>query len=188
MPRSPFSLKSAHLLMWSSPLLLLILVFTLTSAAAPRAPEVSSPPPSSTSPVTTQVPNTTTTSLATTTTSTKVIVAAKTSVTSSSVVNSFSNVTTTSVKHLAPILNANALSGGLSGALGPGVESVDLPLRGPGTWTLSASAPTDQSLNCEGDTSPIGSQVVVGSNQICQLEIASTSAEASLTWQLTPVS
>jgi hypothetical protein len=188
MPRSPFSLKSAHLLMWSSPLLLLILVFTLTSPPAPRAPEVSSPPPSSTSPVSTQVPNTTTTSLATTTPSAKVKVAAKTTVTTWLVVTNFSNVTTTSVKRVAPISNANALSGELSGALGPGFESVDVPLLGPGTWTLAASASTDQSLSCGGDASPVASQIVVGSNQSCQLEIASTSAETSLTWQLTPVS
>jgi hypothetical protein len=94
-------------------------------------------------------------------------------------------VTTTSVKPAAPISNASALSGDLSGTLGPGFETVDVPLRGPGNWTLTASGPTDQSLNCGADTSPVVSQVVVGSDQSCQLEIASTSAGTSLTWQLT---
>jgi hypothetical protein len=95
-------------------------------------------------------------------------------------------VTTTSARYVVPISNVNAMSGALSGALGPGFESVDVPLHGPGNWTLSASATTDQSLNCAGASSPVVSQVVVGSGQSCQLAIASSSVGASLTWQLTP--
>src|ERR1039458_7786469 len=178
MPRSPFSLKSAHLLMWSSPLLLLVLVFTLTATSTPRVPVASSPPPSSTSPVTTpvptKVPKTTTSTIAPRTRSTPVIVTANTPPTTSSVAKSFSSVTTTSVKPVAPISNASALSGDLSGTLGPGFETVDVPLRGPGNWTLTASGSTDQSCNFVADTSPVVSKVVVGSNQSCQLEIAST--------------
>jgi hypothetical protein len=79
------------------------------------------------------------------------------------------------------------MSGELSGTLEPGFESVDVPLLGPGNWDLSASATTTQLLNCGADASPVTSQVVVGANQSCQLEIASTSAGATLTWQLTPV-
>jgi hypothetical protein len=79
------------------------------------------------------------------------------------------------------------MSGELSGTLAPGFESVDVPLLGPGSWTLSASAATTQSLDCGSAASPVVSQVVVGSNQSCQLAIASTSAGATLTWQLTPV-
>jgi hypothetical protein len=78
------------------------------------------------------------------------------------------------------------MSGELSGALNPGFESVDVPLLGPGNWTLSASGPTNQSLNCGADTSPVEGQVVVGSNQSCQLEITSISVGTSLAWQLTP--
>jgi hypothetical protein len=78
------------------------------------------------------------------------------------------------------------MSGELAGTLGPGFESVDVPLLGPGHWALSASASTDQSLYCGADTSPVVSQVVVGSDQSCQLEITSTSAGTS-TWQLTPI-
>jgi hypothetical protein len=78
------------------------------------------------------------------------------------------------------------MSGELSGTLNPGFESVDVPLLGPGNWTFSASGSTNQSLNCGADTSPVERQVVVGSNQSCQLEIASTSVGTSLTWQLTP--
>ncbi|HUY17184.1 MAG TPA: hypothetical protein VMV11_06445 [Acidimicrobiales bacterium] len=78
------------------------------------------------------------------------------------------------------------MSGELSGTLNPGIGSVDVPLLGPGDWTLSASAPTSQSLNCGTDTSPVERQVVVGSNQSCQLEITSTTDGTSLAWQLTP--
>jgi len=187
--RSPFSLKSAHLLMWSSPLLLLVLVFTLTLGSAPNAPVASSPPPSSTSPVTTVIPSTTTT-FATRATIPTIVVAkttetTRTTLSTTSVEKSYSSATTTTVKPVAPIPNANALSGALSGTLEPGFETVDVPLLGPGDWTLTASAPTTQTLNCGGDTSPVASQVVVGSNQDCQLEIASTS-DGTSTWQLTP--
>ena len=75
--------------------------------------------------------------------------------TTSPLARNYSNVTTTSVRPVAPISNASALSGDLSGTLGPGFESVDVPLRGPGDWTLSASASTNQSLNCGADTSPV---------------------------------
>jgi hypothetical protein len=100
-------------------------------------------------------------------------------------VSSYSSVTTSSVKPVAPISNANAMSGALSGALGPGFESVDVPLRGPGNWTLAASAPTDQTLNCGAATSPVLAQVVVGADQSCQLEITATS-DGTSSWQLTP--
>ncbi len=77
------------------------------------------------------------------------------------------------------------MSGELSGTLEPGFESVDVPL-GPGTWTLTASGSTVQSLDCGSAASSVAAQVVVGPDQSCQLAIASSSAGASLTWQLTP--
>jgi len=80
---------------------------------------------------------------------------------------------------LAP--NASAMTGESSGALGPGFEVVDVPLRGPGTWTLTSSASTSQSLQCGDQTIPVLQQIVVGATQSCQLEISSTSSEASLT-------
>jgi hypothetical protein len=79
------------------------------------------------------------------------------------------------------------MSGALSGALRPGFELVDVPLRGPGNWALTTSASTTQSLQCGNQSSPVAQEVVVGATQSCQLEISSTSAEASLTWQLTPI-
>ena len=113
------------------------------------------------------------------------IVAAKTTKTTWSTVRRSSNVTTTTARPVAPTLNASAMSGELSGTLGPGFDTVDVPLRGPGNWTISASGSTSQSLNCGDDTSPVTTQVVVGPSQSCQLEIAAA-AGTSLTWQLTP--
>jgi hypothetical protein len=79
------------------------------------------------------------------------------------------------------------MKGGSYGVLGPGFEVVDVPLRGPGNWTLTTSASTSQSLQCGAQTSPVVQQVVVGATQSCQLEISSTSNEASLTWRLIPI-
>jgi hypothetical protein len=78
------------------------------------------------------------------------------------------------------------MSGASSGVLGHGFEVVDVPLQGPGTWTLSTSAPTLQSLQCGDQTTLVQQLVVVGATQSCQLAISSTSSGASLTWQLTP--
>jgi hypothetical protein len=96
-------------------------------------------------------------------------------------------VTTTTVRRINAAPNPSAMKGELSGTLSPGFEVVDVPLRGPGTWTVTTSAPASQSLQCGAQTSPVFQQVVVGATQSCQLEISSTSSEASLTWQLIPV-
>jgi hypothetical protein len=77
------------------------------------------------------------------------------------------------------------MSGALSGTLAPGIESVDVPLLGPGNWTLSTSVATNQSLDCGAETSPVVAQVVVGADQTCQLEITATS-DGTSSWQLTP--
>ncbi len=64
------------------------------------------------------------------------------------------------------------MNGGSSGVLSPGFEVVDVPLRGPGNWTLTTSASTSQSLQCGTQTSPVLQQIVVGATQSCQLEIS----------------
>jgi hypothetical protein len=191
MARAPFSLKSTHLLMWSSPILLVVLVFTLTSATSPKGPAASSRPPSSKSPVTTTLA--TPTSVTTTPQPHRTAqnhrrppVTTTTTLTPSAVTN-YSVVTTTTVRRINSVPNASAMNGESSGTLGPGFEVVDVPLQGPGDWALSTSAPTNQSLQCGAQSSPVFQQVVVGATQSCQLEISSTSSGASLTWQLTPI-
>ena len=179
MPRTTFSLKSAHLLMWSSPILLLILVFTLTSASGPRRPAASL------SPTSTSLPVTVTTHVTRPLHRTPVQHPTAIAATRSAVVSS-SNVTDSTARPAKPVATASALNGAQAGTLSPQVAFVDVPLGGPGRWTLTTSAPTSQTLICAGQSSPVNDQVVVGATQNCQLEITSTSAEASLTWQLTP--
>ena len=193
MARAHFSLKSTHLIMWSSPILLVVLVFTLTSAAPPNDPAASSHRPSSKSAATTttSTPTTTSTSTTTTTAATKPPSHRSPSTTlvttTPQVALSSSVVTTTTVRRTNAAPNASAMNAGSSGELAPGFEVVDVPLRGPGSWTFSASASTSQSLQCGAQTSPVFQQVVVGATQSCQLVISSTSSKASLTWQLTRV-
>jgi hypothetical protein len=191
MARAHFSLKSTHLLMWSSPILLVVLVFTLTSAAKPNVPAASSRPPSSRSPVTTTLathsPASTTSQHQRRPPVTPATPVTTTTTTTPPVALSYSVETTTTVRRINSAPNASAMTGESSGALGPGFEVVDVPLRGPGDWTLTTSAPTTQSLQCGDQSSPVLQQVVVGATQSCQLEISSTSSEASLTWQLIPI-
>src|ERR1700689_2033868 len=70
MARKLSSLRSAHLLMWSSPLLLVVLVFTLTSNTSPPTAQTLNPPPTTTTttPIVTPTSPTTTTTITTTTT------------------------------------------------------------------------------------------------------------------------
>ena len=192
MPRSPFSLKSAHLL------------DVVESAPAPRArlhpdarrPHRASPRLRRAHPLRrhrsrpwcrrTHDDRRCRPRRPTTTPSTPVIVTAKTTRTTSSVASSFSSVTTSTARPVASTSNASAMSGELSGTLEPGFESVDVPLRGPGNWTLSASASTDQSLNCGADTSPVADSSGRGLRSELPTGDRFYLGGTSLTWQLTP--
>lgn len=189
--------------MWSSPVLLLVLVFTLTSATTSRTSATTSST-SATSMATTTMPQQATT----TTEAVKVHPARRappvrsrprsrsaapilatatvpTTPSTRSIGTNFSSVTRSTVQPVASVPNANAMNGALSGSLKPPFAVADVPLQGPGTWTLTSSASTNQTLSCGSVASPVTSRVVVGDAQICQLEITSTAGEAS-TWQLTP--
>jgi hypothetical protein len=61
-----------------------------------------------------------------------------------------------------------------------------VPLRGPGTWTLSSSAPIIAQLLCPNVSGPVNALIVVNGVQSCQLKLTSANAEVSPTWQLTP--
>jgi hypothetical protein len=62
-----------------------------------------------------------------------------------------------------------------------------VPLRGPGTWTLSSSAPIIAQLLCPNVNGPVNALIVVNGAQSCQLKLTSANAEVSPTWQLTPL-
>lgn len=172
------SLKSTHLLMWSSPVLLLVLVFTLTSSARmPAAP---------TSTTMTSAPRTTTTvadarnssTPPTTSTTTTIALAHPTE-------TSFDSVTSSTVRSAAPAPSAPAMSGALAGVLESG-SRVDVPLLGPGAWTLLTSVSAAAFLNCGSASEPLSGRVVVGPDQSCQLEITSTAVGTPTAWQLVP--
>ena len=173
-----FSFRSAHLLMWSSPLLLLVLVFTLTGST----PSVAKQRPDTVStPVTTIRPTTSTKRAPVTTTSTTTPPPAN-EASGSHYVSS----TSSTVKSTAPEPVANVPSGATGGNLGPALRVVDVPLQGPGSWTLSASAQTSDLLVCATTSQTVDTSITVENNQSCQLEITSTSPGVSLTWQLIP--
>lgn len=161
MMRKLTSLRGAHLVLWSSPLLLLILVFTLSSQNQTQ------PQPSvieTTSTTTTELPTT----IPATTLPRHVVV---------TTAPKYSAPTTTTVLvHALP-------TGALNGVSTTGESSLNVPIRGPGTWVFSASLPTSVVLICAQTTTLIVSKVQIATNQECQLELSS---QGSSVWQLLP--
>src|SRR5664280_769348 len=188
--RNHFSLRSAHLVMWSSPLLLLVLLFTLTATSKPSTRLVIVHEPStvsSTSPTTmpsTVVSSTTTT--APTTTTTPVRPTTPTTPTTATIETHSVVATSSIVKSPARAPSVSVSSGVVTGALSPAFAVAVVPLRGPGTWTLTSSAPITAQLLCPDVSGPVNALIVVNGAQRCQLKLTSTNIEASPTWQLTP--
>ena len=96
------------------------------------------------------------------------------------------DVTDSTARSVALGPTATVSSGVLSGVLTPSFGVVDVPVQGPGLWTLSASSKVRAQLQCAATTVPVASRVIVWTNQRCQLQLASTNPEVSPTWQLTP--
>ena len=181
MVRRRFTLRSSHLLMWSSPLLLLVLVFTLNSrplhpvtstttakTTTSRAPSVTSTTTTTTTTITSKPPATTTTAnLAVTTTT-----AARAH---------SSNSTTTSVA-------ATALASGenRAGALTLAFPEAVVPLHGPGQWSLNATHAIASELICGSHSLAVTTLAELGSNQSCQLAIT-VATGAPTTWTLRAV-
>jgi len=192
-----YSFRSAHLVMWSSPLLLLVLVFTLTnSTKAPasiaainhhsttRSSTVGAPTTSAPAPTTsTPAPTTSTVTRSTVTRSTVTRSIAKTSEANAA---PYSKVTSSTVRSVALALSANVSSGALEGSLNHAFPTADVPLQGPGSWTLTTSAKVRSLLECKTLSATIVTRVIIKNNQSCQLEITSIGPEVSQTWQLTP--
>jgi hypothetical protein len=178
------SLKSTHLLMWSSPILLVVLVFTLTSSSG-HSTRTAVRPTTSVPASTTTVRTTTAKATTTTTPSTpRTTLQPPTAI--APVVSNYVSKTSSTVKSVASAPNVRPSSGVLAGTLSPQLGVVDVPLQGPGTWILATSDPTRQSLSCGPQTVPATNRVEVGANQSCQLEITSTAVGTSIEWQLTP--
>ena len=193
--RMPHSLKSTHWLTWSSPLLLLVLVFTLTaSSSPPRVTAIRSI--TATTPVVTTRDSSTTTipparafpAMNPTTSTTLTIRPPSTVPTTNAPHASFSSSEIAS--NVGPVANARAVNttnGALSGQLRPSFEVADVPLEGPGTWSITTSSPARTTMQCDNHVARVQTQIVVGSKETCQLIIAGVTPATSITWQLTPV-
>ena len=197
--RRPHSLKSAHWVMWSSPILLLVLVFTLTASSSStplrhssasstiherehaddeyrrRDDHLDEPPRRSRTVKASSV---------------KIVSPAMTepppAAASVSKSASSSSATASNVEPVANAPDVSASNGVLSGQLSPSFAVADLPLAGPGTWDVASSAPVTVTLTCSGATIPVESQFEIAANEQCQVSITSTTPKTSLTWQLTP--
>ena len=185
--RKHFSLRSAHLVMWSSPLLLLVLLFTLTATSKPSTRLVIVHEPStvsSTNPTTTQpaVVSSTTTSTAPTTT-TSVVRSTTSTMTNET---HFAVATGSIVRSPARAPSVSVSSGVVAGSLNSTFAVAVVPLRGPGTWTLTSSAPLTAQLLCPDVNGPVNALIVVNGAQNCQLKLTSANVEVASTWQLTP--
>ena len=97
-----------------------------------------------------------------------------------------SSVTGSSVTSIVNAPAENSASGALSGQLTARFDVAVVPLEGPGTWTVSDSAPTNVSLSCQGSSIDVLTQFEIGAHEECQVTITPGSATTSLTWQLTP--
>jgi hypothetical protein len=71
-----------------------------------------------------------------------------------------------------------------SGKIDASLNVVDVPLTGPSSWHLVTSAPTNQTLTCDAQSSTIGTSMSVGAHQTCQLEITATTPGTAIAWQL----
>jgi glutamate dehydrogenase/leucine dehydrogenase len=97
-----------------------------------------------------------------------------------------SGVTVSNVKSSASASVANASSGVVTGQLSPTFAVADVPLRGPGTWTVATSAPAKVNLSCAGATIKVEGQLEIAANTTCQVTITPMGLNHSLTWELTP--
>ena len=186
-------MKGTRILMWSSPVLLLVLVLTLTTSTSPHSghhvsmtgpitsPSRSNPELGSTTTTTT----TTTAATSTTITTLPVVVPVVTSVPPSA--NSF-GVRSSTAKPLVSAANIEMSTGAVSGQLTSQFGVADVPLQGPGVWTLTTSDVTSQSLHCGSQMSPVTTRIVIGASQTCQFEISASSSSSPINWRLSPTS
>jgi hypothetical protein len=63
----------------------------------------------------------------------------------------------------------------------------DVPLQGPGNWTVASSAPVSVTLNCAGSTIAVNGQFVIAAHTSCQVTITAETPSQVVTWELTPL-
>ncbi len=82
-----------------------------------------------------------------------------------------SSGTDSSVKSNANGSAENASNDVVSGQLSPDLAVADVPLRGPGTWTVASSAPISVTLTCAGTTITVQTQFEIAAHTSCQITI-----------------
>ena len=201
--RLPHALKSTHWVVWSSPVLLLVLVFTWTASSsstpARHLDTLAVNPPTTRSISASRTPSTTIPVPTTTTppARTKVRTVVRRTIqertpsvtvptTSVVRVKSSSGATDLNVKSSANASAASASSGAVSGQLSPTFNVADVPLQGPGNWTVASSAPVSVTLNCAGSTIAVNGQFVIAAHTTCQITITAETPSQFVTWELTP--
>ncbi len=184
------SLRAAHLVLWSSPILLLVLVFTMTNpTTSTRKPPTAragrgSSSSTTTSAVTTPTANapavrSTVTTAATTTVAPRPTFAAQSSTKTVVTEPATAPATATATTPYAGV------RGSLIGRLGPIGAVVDLPLQGPGSWIVQATAKISATLTCDGPSQAVVGVVSIAGLTACDLRLTSWSA-TPMTWQVVP--
>lgn len=182
------SIRAAHLVLWSSPILLLILALTVTSPrttvptssptttqhpqretlrSAPRARPTTSVIPSPTTPPTvaaSTVPRSPITRLAS---------------------PSATSIDATAQSPVSPLI-VGAASGAIVGTLDSVGSVEDVPLQGPGTWVVQSSAPMSATLTCSGTDRLVALTVNIDSIATCRLRLTNAST-GRVRWQIVPV-
>ena len=189
MARRRFTLRTSHLLMWSSPLLLLVLVFTLNSR--PLHATTTTTTTTTTATTTTLRPlRTSTSTTAHTPTSTGLAIAPHTPATSSTAPTPTSTstitttpttsspvVATTSVPRAhSSVSTTTSVVASVSAENRTGVLTLDspeavFPLRGPGQWSVVADHAVTTELICGSQSRDVVGTVRVAATQTCQLAI-----------------
>jgi hypothetical protein len=95
------------------------------------------------------------------------------------------NSTNSSAKPAGTAPAQSVADGVLSGVLSQTFDAADLPLQGPGTWTLTSSTALATQLACPTHHGAVHIQVVISGAQRCELQLSST-YQGATTWQLTP--
>lgn len=187
MTQTSSSRWGAQLVMWSSPVLLLVMLFSMTtSARAQRSPHVSVEVAPTTSPA--SIP--TTTSLAPASTTSTLRRAPRTPPASTKPsrpathATNFSAATASNESSSGSGVGASVSNGVVAGVLAGG-QVVDVPLNGPGTWEIWASAPVATRLVCPRANTSFADLVVIDRSQTCQLLITASTTSAT-SWRLAP--
>jgi hypothetical protein len=97
-----------------------------------------------------------------------------------------SSATASNVGFVANAPAESASSGALRGAITPAEGLAVIPLAGPATWNLNASASVSLTLQCGDATVAVASPFVVGAGDECQLTLAPNNPSRTVTWELTP--